>query len=89
MKNVLKQGGVFTAFIFNFSSEYGVMKTRTNQKELKLKRVHQLPVYAANDNVLGKHIHIVKKKTRNLDQSLITKESLWKRSRVQIFRETP
>jgi len=51
--------------LFNFASDYGFMRARTNQDGLKLNGAHQLLVYA-DDDILGGNVHTIKKNTEAL-----------------------
>jgi hypothetical protein len=51
---------------FNFTLEHAIRKVQVNQSGLKLKRSHQLLVYADDVNLLGDNIDTIKKNTETL-----------------------
>jgi hypothetical protein len=52
--------------LFIFALEYAIAKVQKNQKELKLKGIHQLLVYADDVNLLGDNIDTIKKNRETL-----------------------
>jgi rRNA pseudouridine-1189 N-methylase Emg1 (Nep1/Mra1 family) len=44
----------------NYALEYAIRKIQENKQELKMNGTHQLLVYAADDNLLGQNINIIK-----------------------------
>jgi hypothetical protein len=63
---VLKQGDSLSSLLFNFASEYAIMKVQENQVGLKLNRAHQLLVYADDVNLLGDNLDAIKKSKETL-----------------------
>ena len=63
--NGLKQGHALSPLIFNFAFEYATGRVQVNQDGLKLNGTVQLLVYA-DDKILGKSIHTIKKYTEAL-----------------------
>jgi hypothetical protein len=47
--------------LFNYAVEYAIRTAQVNQDGLKLNGTHQLLVYADVVNILGGHIHTIKK----------------------------
>jgi len=60
-KKVLKQGEASLPLLFNFALEYTIRTILVNQDGLKLNGTHQLLVYAADVNTLGRSIHTIMK----------------------------
>jgi hypothetical protein len=62
----LKQGDDLSPLLFNFASEYAIMKVQENQVGLKLNETHQRLAYADDENLLGENIDTIKKNTENV-----------------------
>ena len=62
----MKQGDALSPLLFNFALEYAIRMGQVNQDGLKLNGIHQLLVYADDDNILGGSVHTVKGKARAL-----------------------
>jgi hypothetical protein len=52
--------------LFNFASEYAIIRVLTNQQSLKLNIMHQLLVYVDDVNTLGGSMCTIKKNTESL-----------------------
>ena len=52
--------------LFNFASEYAIIRVLTNQQSLKLNIMHQLLVYVDDVNTLGGRMCTIKKNTESL-----------------------
>jgi hypothetical protein len=61
IRNGLKQGDASSPLFFSCAIEYTIRRVRINQDGLKLNGAHQVSVYDNDVNVLGRHIHAVKK----------------------------
>jgi hypothetical protein len=66
IKNGLKQGDALSPLIHYFALEYAIRRVQVNQEGLKLNSTHQLLVYAANVNILGRGVHAIKKNIQAL-----------------------
>jgi len=49
--------------LFNFASEYAIIRVLANQQSFKLNITHQLLVYVDDVNTMGGSIHTIKKNT--------------------------
>jgi hypothetical protein len=61
IKNDLKQGDSLLLLLFNSALDYAIRRVQVNQDGLKLNGTHQLLLYAADVNILGRSIHTIRK----------------------------
>jgi len=61
VRNGLKQGDALSPLLFNFALEYVIRRVQENQDS-----IHQLMVYADDDNIMGRSIPTVGKNTEAL-----------------------
>jgi hypothetical protein len=66
MQNGLKEGDALSPLVFNFASEYAIMKVQENQVGLKFNGTHQLLAYSDHVNLLVDKIYTAKKSTETL-----------------------
>ena len=66
IRNGLKQGDALSPLLYNFALEYAIRRVQVNQDGLKLNHTHQLLAYAADVNILGGSIHMVKENAEAL-----------------------
>jgi hypothetical protein len=66
IKNGLKKGEPLLPLLFNFASEYAIIRVLANQHSLKLNITHQLLIYVDDVNALGGRIYTTKKNTEAL-----------------------
>jgi hypothetical protein len=66
IKKGLKQGDASVPLLFNFTLQFAIRRVQVNQDSLKLNDTHQLVVYVADVNILGRSIHTIKKNTITL-----------------------
>jgi hypothetical protein len=52
--------------IYEFASEYAIMRVQANQEGLKLNEQHQLFAYVDDVNIVGENIPTIKKNTEAL-----------------------
>jgi hypothetical protein len=71
IQNVLKQGDALLPVLFNFALKFAIRKVQKNQMGLKLSGTHQLLVYAADVNLLGDNIDIIKINSETLIYALL------------------
>jgi hypothetical protein len=62
----LKQGNSLSLLLLNFALKYTTKNVQENQVGLKLRRTHQLLVYADDMTLLGDNIDTIKKNTESL-----------------------
>ena len=67
IKNDLKQGDSLLLLLFNSALDYAIRRVQVNQDGLKLNGTHQLLLYAADVNILGRSIHTIKKNAQSLE----------------------
>jgi len=65
VRNGLKQGDGVLPLLSTFALEYTIKRVQVNQDGLKLNVTHHVLVYA-NDNILGRSVHTIKKKAEAL-----------------------
>ena len=67
IRNSLKKGDSFSPLLFNFAVEYAIRRVQVKQDGFKLTDTRQVLVYAAaDDSILGRNIHSIKKNTEAL-----------------------
>jgi hypothetical protein len=67
IRNSLKQGNAVSPLFFNFALEYAIRRVQVNQDGLKLNGTPYPLVYAAaDDDILGRSIHTIKKNMQKL-----------------------
>jgi len=67
VENGLKGGDNISLLLYNFASDYAMLKVQVSQDGLELKGIHQLLVYAADyNNILGVSIQTVKENAEAL-----------------------
>ena len=66
IKNGFKKGAHLLPLLFNFASEYAIIRVLANQQSLKLNTTHQLLVNVGVVNMLGGSIHTIMKNTEAL-----------------------
>ena len=66
IKNGLNQGDALSPLLFNFALDYAIRRVQVNQDGLKLNGTHQLLLYAADVNILGRSIHTMKENAKAL-----------------------
>jgi hypothetical protein len=63
IQNDLKQGNITSPVLFNFTPEHTIRRSKKNKRALELNGTYLLLVYVHKANLLGKHVHIIKKNT--------------------------
>jgi hypothetical protein len=69
IQNYLKQRGVLSPLLSNFTSEYVIKKVHENQMGTEIEWVLQLVAYAGHVNLLGGNIQNIKRSTETLNNA--------------------
>jgi len=61
IRNGLKQGDALLPLLSNFALECIIRRVQENQDGIRLNGIHQLLVYAGDDNILGGSVSTIEK----------------------------
>jgi len=62
--------------LFNFALEYAKIRVQVNQDGLKLNGTHQILVYANDVNTLGRSVHNIEKKKKNIEVLVVASKEI-------------